>query len=71
MFTAFTQVCANRGDLWENARADQCQPETEGRGLHMVETNQRTRFIVLKTSIYNIDNTLTLFVDALHCLKQH
>ena len=30
------------GDLWENLRADQCKPETEGRGSHLL--NKRLNF---------------------------
>ena len=26
------QAYANRIEVWENSRADQCKPETEGRG---------------------------------------
>ena len=33
----FAQAYANRGDLWENSRAHQCMPETEGRRLHLLE----------------------------------
>ena len=39
MFTVFARDYANRGDLWENSRADQCKPETEGWGLHMLESS--------------------------------
>ena len=39
MFTVFAQAYENRGDLWENSKADQC--ETEDRGLHMPESSHK------------------------------
>ena len=42
----FAQAYENRGDLWENSREDQCKPETEVRGLHMLEILFRFRFNV-------------------------
>ena len=37
----FTQAYANQGDLRENWRADQCKPETEDRGLQLLENSHK------------------------------
>ena len=53
MFTVFAQAYANLGDIWENSRADQCKPETEGRWLHLLESFHK-RLRGVRTQIFFI-----------------
>ena len=53
MFTVFAQAYENRADCWENSRADQWKPETEGPGwgLHKNQTEKTFFYFVYKITI--------------------